>query len=181
MEARRIARFIPEIYRAAVLPGTPLSGILAVMEAMHAPSEEALVEIDKYLDPLRAPDNFALMLTSWLDLDRYLDWTGEREGAGQPRYAAGLGHLRALSMLAAHLMRWRGTRYALEHFLAAATGISGFLVEQNPTDARGRPRPFHIRVHAPAGARRMADLVQRIVDQERPIYVTYEIVFSSTA
>ena len=181
MEAQRIARFLPEIYQSAVAPGSPLAAILAVMEAMHAPAEAALWQIDSYIDPVRAPDSFALMLASWLDLDRYLDWTGGREGAGQPRYAAGLGHLRTLSALAAHLVRWRGTRHGLERFLVVATGISGFIVEQNPPDARGVPRPFHIRVHAPASAQRVADLVRRIVDEERPVYVTYEIQFPSTA
>lgn len=180
MEQRRIARFLPETYRAAIVPGSPLNAILAVMEELHAPAEAALARIDDYIDPIRAPDDFALMLSSWLDLDRYLDWVSGRKGVGQPRYAAGLGHLRALCAMAVHLMRWRGTRYALELFLSTATGITGFTVEENPPDAKGAPRPFHIRVRAPAAARRLADLIRRIVEEERPAYVTYDIEFSSS-
>lgn len=179
MDASRIARFLPETYRMALAPGEPLAALLGAMEALHAPSEAVLRQIDDYIDPLRAPDDFALMLASWLDLDRYLDWTGGQKGAGQARYAAGLSHLRVLSTMAAHLMRWRGTRHALERFLCAATGIAGFTVEENPADANGAPRPFHIRVQAPAAARHLSDLVQRIVDAERPVYVTYDIEFSS--
>jgi hypothetical protein len=148
------------------------------MEALHAPPEAVLARIDDYTDPLRAPDEFAAMLASWLDLDRYFDWTGGRKGMGQARYAAGLGQLRVLSTLAAHLMRWRGTRHALERFLLAATGVPGFAVEENPRDGDGSARPFHIRVLAPATARRFEDLVCRIVEAERPAYVTYEIAFS---
>ena len=30
------------------------------------------------------------MLAEWMDLDRYLEWSGGRRGAGQARFAAGL-------------------------------------------------------------------------------------------
>lgn len=180
MEQDRIARFLPEIYRAAIVSGKPLHAILAVMEALHSPAETVLARIDEYIDPHRAPPDFAVMLASWLDLDRYLDWSGGRKGEGRVRYAAGLGRLRVLSALAVHLMRWRGTRYALERFLSVATGISGYCIEENPADASGIPRPFHIRVRAPAAALHLANLVERIVEEERPAYVTYEINFPST-
>jgi phage tail-like protein len=178
MEQARIARFLPETYRAAIIKGSPLHAILAVMEALHRPSEDVLARLDEYIDPLRAPEDFAFMLASWLDLERYFDWTGGRKGAGRARFAAGLGRLRALSATAVHLLRWRGTKYALERFLFVATGIAGFTVEENPPDAGGAPRPFHIVVHAPAAAQRFADLVGRIVDEERPVYVTYDIAFA---
>lgn len=181
MEQHRIARFLPETYRAAIVPGSPLAAILATMEELHAPAEAALARIDDFIDPHRAPDDFVLMLSSWLDLDRYLDWTGGRKGVGQARYAAGLGNLRVLCAMAVHLMRWRGTRYALEQFLAVATGLSGFTVEENPPDAKGAAQPFHILVHAPPTARRFSDLVRRIVEEERPAYVTYDIEFKPSS
>ncbi|MEJ2666016.1 MAG: hypothetical protein P8Z81_02770 [Deinococcales bacterium] len=179
MDANRIARLLPETYRSAIAPGEPLAALVETMQALHAPSEAVLQRIDDYVHPLRAPDDFALMLASWLDLDRYLDWTGDHKGAGQAQYAAGLGNLRVLATMAAHLMRWRGTRYGLERFLVAATGIPGFDVEENPPGPDGEPIPFHIRVRAPKAARRLEDLVHRIVDAERPAYVTYDIEFAS--
>ncbi len=151
------------------------------MEALHAPVEEMLARDDEYIDPYRAPDAFAVLLASWLDLERYLDWTSGHGGAEDAHYAAGLGNLRCLAAEAAQLKRWRGTRYGLERFLAVATGLAGFAVTENPPDADGRPRPFHIRVEAPAAASRIADLVRRVVDEERPAYVTYDIAFSPGA
>jgi len=181
MDHRRIPNFLPEAYRSATVPGSPLAAVMAVMEELHASAEDVLARADEFIEPYRAPDPFAVMLASWLDLDRYLDWTSGRKGVGEARYAAGLGNLRSLSTEAAQLMRWRGTRYALERFLGVATGLNGFAVTENPPDEQGRPRPFHIHIQAPAAASRIADLVRRIVEQERPAYVTYDIAFSSGA
>lgn len=178
MERARIAGFLPETYRAAALPGTPLGALLEAMAALQAPVETVLAGREAYVDPLRAPAPFVLMLADWLDLAPYLDWSGGRPGAGVPRFGAGLGRLRLLCAEAAELARWRGTRHALLRFLAVATGLDGFAVDENPPDGDGTPRPFHLVVRAPAAAARYGSLVERIVDRERPVYATYEIVFS---
>lgn len=179
MDRARIARLLPETYQAAIKPKNPLGATLSVMETLHAPAERALATLDAHVDPLRAPPDFALMLSRWLDLDRYLDWTGGRPGEGAPRYAAGLGRLRLLCMEAAYLSRWRGTRRTLERILTVATGLSGYSVAENPPGPKGAVRLFHLRVVAPAAAKPLADLVRRIVDEERPAYATYEIEFSA--
>ena len=179
MDRRRIARYLPETYQGAVRDDNPLGAVLAVMEAMHAPAEAALDDLDAYVDPHRAPDPFVVMLAAWMDLDRYLDWTGGRAGAGQARFAAGLPRLRLLVAEAAALSRSRGTRAALERFLALATGVDGIAVEENPPGPDGAPRPFHLRVTAPPAARRLERLIRRIVDEERPAYATYEIAFGT--
>ena len=189
MDRARIARLLPETYQAAIPPEPPpgapaarkkpLVAVLEVMEVLQAPAESALATLDAHVDPLRAPPDFALMLARWLDLDRYLDWTGGRAGEGAPRYAAGLGRLRLLCLEAAELARWRGTRRTLERILTVATGVSGYAVQENPPDAKGVARSFHLRVVAPAAAKPLADLVRRIVDEERPAYTTYDIEFSA--
>jgi phage tail-like protein len=181
MRADRIARFLPETYRAANQPGSLLASLLGAMEALQQPSEAILGDVDRYVDPARAPDEFVPMLASWLDLTAYLDWSGGRAGAGAPRFAPGPLRLRLLVSRAAEFNARRGSRAALEDFLACATGCAGFTVEENPPDDSGRPRPFHIRVHAPAEAAPYADLVGRIVEGERPVYVTWEIVSASDA
>jgi phage tail-like protein len=180
MDPARIARLLPETYQSTIAPNQPLGAVLEVMGVLHAPAENALATLDAHVDPMRAPPNFVLMLARWLDLDRYFDWTGGRPGEGSPRYAAGLGRLRLLCLEAAELARWRGTRRTLERILTVATGVSGYLVEENPPGPKGASRSFHLRVVAPAGARPLADLVRRIVDEERPAYTTYEIEFSAT-
>jgi phage tail-like protein len=181
MDATRIARFLPEIYRAANAPSSVLNALLGAMEGMQEPTERILGEVDRYIDPTRAPDRFVPMLASWLDLTRYLDWSGGPAGSGQPRFAPGLDRLRLLVNLATDFNARRGTRKALEEFLAVATGVAPFEVEESPTGEDGTPRPFHIRVHAPNAARRYADLVSRIVEGERPVYVTYEIGYAPGA
>jgi hypothetical protein len=181
MEAPRIARFLPEVYRAAIQPSSVLAALLAAMETLQAPDEEILAGVDRFIDPVRTRDDFAPLLASWLGLAPYLDWSGGRAGAGAPLFAPGLDRLRLLATKAADLNARRGSRAALEEFLGAATGAAGFAVEENPPDAAGRPRPFHIRVCAPAEARRYADLVARIVEGERPAYATYEISYAPAA
>ena len=180
MDRQRIARYLPETFQAAVRPDNPLGAILAAMEALHAPAEAALDHLDAYLDPHRAPDPFVVMLAEWMDLDRYLEWSGGRPGVGKAQFAAGLPRLRLLVAEAAELARKRGTRQALERFLTVATGVPGFVVEENPPGADGAPQPFHIRVRAPAQARRLGDLIRQIVDEERPVHATYEVEFEKT-
>ena len=179
MRADRIARFLPETYRAAMTPTSVLTALVGAMEALQQPSEDILADVDRYLDPVRAPDVFVPMLASWLDLTPYLDWSGGQAGAGTPRFAPGVERLRLLATRAADLNARRGTRGALQDFLADATGVDGFTVEENPPGDDGAPRPFHIRVHAPQDATRYAGLVARIVEGERPVYVTYEIVYAA--
>jgi phage tail-like protein len=181
MRAERIARLLPETYRSTVRHGGVLETLLGIMEQMHERSEQVIGELDRYLDPMRAPDAFVPMLAHWVSFSGYLDWSGGRPGAGQPRFAPGLDRLRLLISAAASLNARRGTASALQEFLVTATGAAGFVVEESPPDALGHTRPFHIRIRAPAAARPYSDLLLRIVDRERPAYVTYEIVYDSSA
>jgi phage tail-like protein len=176
MDRALIPRLLPENYRAALRGDGPLDAMLAVMEGMHAPAETSLDRLDAHLDPFRAPEGFVLMLAGWLGLERYLDWSGGRRGAGQLRFPGGLDRLRRLVAEAARLEGSRGTRDALLRFLTISTGVTGFAIEENSADAEGVPRPFHIRVTVPAAAARFSDLVARIVEGERPAHVTFEIL-----
>src|SRR5579864_767128 len=101
MRAERIARFLPETYRAANGPTSVLGALIGAMETLQQPSEDILAEVDRYIDPTRAPDAFVPMLASWLDLTPYLDWSGGRAGVGTPRYAPGMDRLRLLVTRAA--------------------------------------------------------------------------------
>ena len=181
MRADRIARFLPETYRAAYeAPDSLLKVVLGVMETMQKPGEDILDGLDSYLDPVRTPDRFVPMLAGWLDLAQYLEENpSPQRGLVQHHFAPGLNQLRLLITRATDLNKRRGTRVALQDFLKLATGIAGFHVEENPPDGQGNTRPFHIRVHAPDAARVYHGLITRIVDRERPAYVTYEIAYPS--
>lgn len=176
MDRALILRLLPENYRlAGERPDGPLAAMLGAMEALHAPVESVLGSLDSYVGPLGAPDAFVLLQASWLGLDRYFEWSGDRPGAGAPRFRAGTGRLRLLVAEAAELGRERGTERALIRFLEIATGAPGFRIAEGAPD--GTPRPFHVTVRAPAAAEPLSDLVERIVEGERPAHATYDLLF----
>ena len=65
----------------------------------------------------------------------------------------------------------------MTRFLEVATGVAGFVIDEQVLDEEGRARPFHLWVHAPRAAEPYTALVTRIVEQEKPAYVTYDLSF----
>lgn len=179
MKQTEIERLLPGIIQRTILPGQPLDALLATMETMHAPSEAALSGLDAYFNPYKAPDAFVPFIAGWLDLERFLSLKPARLDAAtaQTLFPSGLGRLRELVASAAFLSKWRGTARGLIRFLETATGITGFAVEEEVLDEHNRVRPFHIRVIGPKEAARYQPLIERIVDLEKPAYVTYELEF----
>lgn len=178
MKHEQIAGLLPEVFRSTLAPHTPLAALLEVMEALHAPAEEVLNDIDAVFDPYRAPDALVPVLASWVDVDRFFS-PHHAVGAAVPAepISSGMGRLRELVAAASGLSQWRGTSSGLVRILELAVGIAGFeLDEQVPADD-GMPRPFFIVVRAPAEARRHQALIERIVEQEKPAYVTYQLIF----
>ena len=179
MKPFEIARLLPHVFRQTMTrPDSPLSALIEVMSALHAPSESALEELDAFFDPLRTPDRFVPFLAGWMDLDRLFDETflisGGSNGSPLP---TGLNRLRTLTAVAAHLSRWRGTEKGLIAFLEIATGAKGFAIDQPLRETDAQPAPFHIRVTAPAGVKVHRRLIERIVESEKPAYVTWELTF----
>jgi phage tail-like protein len=170
MRPEEIARLLPEVYQAAAHPGSVLDAALGVMSVLHGSLEQAIAEPDAYADPRRAPPALTPVLASWLGLQRYLDRRTDRLDGGRGRTAPDPGDLRELTAIAADLARRRGTAEALRRFLEAATGATGFSV----SDDTGQP--FHIRVTVPPAAQGRRDLVERIVQGEKPAFSTAEIV-----
>lgn len=155
---------------------SPLAAVLAVMEGLHAPCEAVLADLDRYFDPRRAPDDFVPFLARWLDLDRYMP---QRAHPGAEPLPAGTGRLRELVAEAAELSRWRGTTRGLVRFLEVATGVPGFTVDEAVPGGDGRRRPFHVRIQVPAAAAPQQRLVRRIVEGEKPAYVTWEMAIAA--
>ncbi len=93
--------------------------------------------------------------------------------------SSGLGNLRELIANAAYLSQWRGTKRGLLLFLQIATGTSNFEIEEQTTGANAPPRSFHIRVRAPRETELHRALIERIIQLEKPAYVTYELDFPS--
>jgi len=185
MPSTRADRLLPEVMRRTVLPGSPMAAVLDVMEALHAPSEAVLRRIDRVFDPYDAPRGFLPVLARWVDLawllDRQAPVDPRRGGIPAPSLSTGDGRLRELIAAASWLAQRRGTAPGLVRFLETATGLGGFRVEESPSDAEGRPRPFHLLVTAPAGAQVHEALVRRIVESEKPAYVTWELALEPAA
>ncbi len=179
MKHQGIEQLLPGIFQRTARMGSPLYALLQVMEALHGPSEAALEDLDTKFNPRRTPDAFVPFLARWVDLERILERAvpGQRSKTNLPSevLSTGLGNLRELVACAARLSKWRGTRYGLIRFLQAATGESGFEVIENQ-DSTGEPRLFHLVFRAPGTLRMHRSLLERIVESEKPAYVTYELV-----
>jgi phage tail-like protein len=177
MKKGQIKRLLPAVFQSGVRPRSPLSAILDVMEAMHAPSEAALDSLDVNFDPYRAPDAFVPYLASWVDLEVLLDVPRTESPTSTPSLSTGLGRLRELTAAAVTLSRWRGTRKGLCLFLETATGAKGFEVDEQVVGANGKVKPYHLRVTVPKELTEHRVLIQRIVELEKPAHVTYELAF----
>jgi phage tail-like protein len=176
MKRTEIERLLPGIFQRVVQEGTPLFAILEVMEALQAPDEAVLNQLDAFFDPYRTPDAFLPFLASWVDLEWLLLEVPEEFAASAPLpFPSGPGRLRELVAAAAYLAQWRGTAKGLIRFLETATGVQGFTIEEQVVGPDGQPRPFHLRVHVPQKATPYRVMIEQIIETEKPAYVTYEL------
>jgi phage tail-like protein len=185
MKRNEIERLLPEIFQRTLKDQrtlkeeNPLSGLLEVMEKLQAPSEDVLQRLDSFLDPRRTRDDFVPYLAYWADLTRLFDETlnpKDEFAFSRSSIASGLGRLRELIASAAYLSQWRGTKKGLLLFLQTATGFADFDIQEN-VGLDGAPRPFHVSIRAPKDSARYSNLIERIVELEKPAYVTYELSF----
>ncbi|MBO0781749.1 MAG: hypothetical protein J2P37_23265 [Ktedonobacteraceae bacterium] len=178
MKRTEIEHLLPGIFQRVSTEGTPLFALLEVMEALLAPDEAVLDQLDAFFDPYRTPDTFVPFLASWVDLERLLlEVPGE---LAPPPLPSGQGRLRELIAAATFLAQWRGTTKGLLRFLETAIGTQGFAIEEQVLGSDGRLRPFHIRIRAPQEAVPYRVLIERIIESEKPAYVTYELVLINT-
>ncbi|MEV4765436.1 phage tail protein [Micromonospora chokoriensis] len=165
MRRSAIERLLPAAYQRACVPGSVLWTLLDVMEALHAPDEAILAEVDALFDPYRAPDGLVVGLTRWVAMDHVV--ASPRPDTPLP---LPVGRLRDLVANAALLARWRGTPYGIRRALELATGMSGFAIDE-PAE-----QPFHVVVRVPAVAAGQLAVITRIVEAEKPASTTVEIV-----
>jgi len=183
MKRSEIEALLPGIFQRAARAGAPLTALLDVMETLHVPDETLLAELDCELDPRRARAVMVRYLAHWVDLDRLFgeEIVGAADPSSRDPISTGMGRLRELVAAAAYLSQWRGTARGLLRFLQVATGSSDFEVDEQPRSENGEPRPFHVRVRAPAAAQPHRVLLERIIEGEKPAYVTYELRFGNDA
>lgn len=159
MRREAIARLLPQVYQDAATRSGPLAALLDAMELMHAPSERCLAAVDDLFDPYRCPPELVPFLTRWVAV-------ADRD---ELRSMLPLGRLRDLVAQGAALAQRRGTAAGVRAAVEVAIGSSGVVIEEPPD------RPFHIVVRLPASAAQQLELVQEIVELEKPAAVTYEL------
>lgn len=175
MKQNEIVQLLPTIFQRTMQEGTPLFALLAGMEALSAPDEAVLERLEAFFNPYRAPDSFVPFLASWVDLEWILLEASEEFTALTPPLPSGIGRLRELVAAATFLAQWRGTAKGLLRFLETASGMQGFVINERVLDSHGRPRPFHIVVQVPPEAAPYQAMIKRIIDSEKPAYVTYDL------
>ena len=176
MNRTDIGRMLPEVFQRTLAEGTPLDALLQAMEELHRPSEEVLAGLDRYFDPRRTPDAFVPFLARWVDLERVLLQPAPHYYGRPPMDSpiqSGLGRLRELVASAAYLSMWRGTVTGILRFLEVATGIGGFTVDEHVAG-----RPFHVRFTGSKAAEPYSAMIARIIEMEKPAYVTFELAFA---
>lgn len=183
MKRTEIQELLPGIILRAVRPDNPLGAVLSVMEGMLDPSDTILSSIDSAFDPRRAIDPMVPFLARWIDLD-WLLAEAQRQDPSSPVAAQetiinGFGRLRELIANAAHLAKWRGTSSGLLLFLRMAIGVGSIDIDERPVDKNGIPIPFHIRVLVRGDALQFKPAIIKILDREKPAYLTYELVSDS--
>ena len=181
MKRAEIAQLLPAVFQRTLTEGNPLTALLEVMEVLQAPSEAVLARLDAIFDPRRTNDEFVPYLAYWADLTRLFDESvnfRDQFAFSRSTLASGVGRLRELVASAAYLSQWRGTKKGLLLFLQTATGMADFEVEENVT-SDGQLKPFHVSVRAPKDSAKYQQLIERIVDLEKPAFVTSEISFEA--
>lgn len=179
MKQTQIEKLLPWVYQRTAQPGNPLTALLEVMQDLHAPVEATLGYLESMFDPRRTLDSFVPYLAGWVDLGVLLDVS--RGGGFSPSMAfpTGIGRLRELTASAARLSEWRGTKKGLQLFLRIATGSDGFAIDERVIGPDGKIKPFHLQVSAPKEMFSHRMLLERIIELEKPAYVTYELIFRS--
>ena len=179
MKRNEIAQLLPAVFQRTLNEGNPLTALLEVMEALQAPSEAVLEHLDAIFDPRRTTDEFVPYLAYWADLTRLFEDradTKEQFSFSRATIASGVGRLRELIASSAYLSQWRGTQKGLLLFLQTATGVADFEIQEN-VSFKGEAKPFHVSVRAPKESAQYKRLIERIVELEKPAYVTYELSF----
>jgi phage tail-like protein len=140
-----------------------LGRFLLIFEHLLTPLDRQIEHLADYFDPRLAPPDFLPWLASWLGL--VLD---ERWPEGQRR---------ELIRAAVDLYDWRGTRRGLSEFVRLYTGCTPEITE--PGIGKGakadQAHRFSVRVKVPDAAQISRDMLESIIDLEKPAHAGYTL------
>ena len=72
-----------------------------------------------------------------------------------------------------------GRKKACYFFCSSRRGAEDFIIEEKVLDEKNQTRPFHINVVAPEKLAGQKDLIERVIEFEKPVHVTYELEFAA--
>jgi len=177
MNSNEIVQLLPEVYRRAALAGSPLMALLEVMEQLQTPVEKTLEMQHESLSAYQSSEDYLPMLARFVDIDRFISNPGELDSykSQVTTWSIETGRIREMIQAAPTLSKLRGTLSGLKMFLETATGEQGFkLIETGNTE---KLRPFHVGIYAPAGTKIHQKLIEQIVEQEKPAFVTHTVIW----
>ena len=160
--AQRLLSHLPAIYREDELIGR----FLRAFEQVLTELEQSIEDIDRHLDPARAPDEFLPWLSTWVafTLRAHLEPT----------------ELSDFLASVVPLYRRRGTRQNLQDLLRIFTKGEP-TVEESATQANH----FHVTVRLPTGSpeqhQRQGVIARALIELEKPAHTSYdmELLFPS--
>ena len=172
MKPEEIRQLLPRIFQEAILPNTPISTLIEAMSLMHDTQEEIFSNLDKYFSPWASPEDFLPYLGSWFYLHQYYSLS---EDGDRVDFQPGISRLRELLAGFARLSRFRGTSASLKEMLTLSTGQEGFIINDQVEDENGKKVAFHMVISVPESAKKFHGLIDLIIRNEKPAYVTYEM------
>ena len=159
-------QYLPPLYHDDDFMGR----FLMIFESILDPVERTIDSINYYFDPRLVPEALLPWLASWVDVVLNEKWPIERR--------------RELVSRAADLYRWRGTRRGLSEYLRIYTGVEP-TIEEPGTEARGSAElpdyVFRVTLEVDDPDVIERDLVQTIIEAEKPAYIGYELVIRRRA
>ena len=150
----RYLQYLPGIYQTDFM-----ARFLAIFESTAAPIEWNIDNFDMYLNPATAPEGFLPWLANWFSISFDPTWSEEQR--------------RTLLSEAHEIYARRGTRRALSRVLEIYTGVEPEILDREEDDD-----PFTFTVNVPLSESEVdRDLLERIVDANKPAHTNYQLQF----
>lgn len=177
----RYLNYLPAVYKEVDLMGR----LLKLFEQAFDPSIQTLELFWAYLDPLTTPETLLPFLAYWVGWPSDIPWSLDQQ--------------RRLIHRALEIYRWRGTRRGLRLYLHLYTGLpldspetpeserhisiqetfsQGFRLDASwlgETTLVGGGRPYHFIVRLRSPTPQDETLIRTIIEQEKPVFCTYEL------
>ena len=159
---------------------------VSIFEQAFDPVVQTTDVLWAYFDPLTAPEAFLPFLSKWVGWEIDERWTIQQQ--------------RRLIRNAVTLYRWHGTKHGLrlylhyythlpldEHLPESEKHISiqenfndglilgGFNLDSNPMLGGGKPYHFVVRLRTNASNKLDEELIQEIIERQKPAFSTYEL------